>query len=72
MRWACSSALRRSRGAQYDRGHAPEQINLLALSATIEAARAGETGRSFAVVAGELKSRSAQVTKATSRIAGDI
>src|SRR6185295_7374292 len=52
-----------------------EQSHLLALNAAIEAAAAGEHGRSFSVVAGEIKNLAHQAKEATGQvrsILGDI
>jgi methyl-accepting chemotaxis protein len=52
-----------------------EQSHLLALNAAIEAAAAGEHGRSFSVVAGEMKNladQSKQATVQVRSILGDI
>ena len=49
-----------------------ETTNILALNATIEAMRAGDAGRTFAVVANEVKSLAGDTRRATEEIARTI
>lgn len=67
-----SAAMEQVRRSAQDIGEIAETTNILALNATIEAMRAGDAGRTFAVVASEVKSLASDTRKATEEIAATI
>ncbi len=67
-----SAAMEQVRRSAQDIDEIAETTNILALNATIEAMRAGDAGRTFAVVAAEVKSLANDTRKATEDIAATI
>ena len=67
-----SAAMEQVRRSAQDIDTIAETTNILALNATIEAMRAGDAGRTFAVVASEVKSLANDTRKATEEIAQTI
>lgn len=67
-----AAAMEQVRRCSQDIDQIAETTNILALNATIEAMRAGEAGRTFAVVASEVKSLANDTRKATEEIAATV
>ncbi|MBT8389074.1 MAG: chemotaxis protein [Altererythrobacter sp.] len=67
-----AAAMEQVRRCSKDIEDIAETTNILALNATIEAMRAGEAGRTFAVVAGEVKSLANDTRKATEEITATV
>ena len=67
-----AGAMQQVRRSSLDIEQIAETTNILALNATIEAMRAGDAGRTFAVVAGEVKSLAAETRRATEEIGKTI
>lgn len=67
-----AAAMEQVRRSAQDIDQIAETTNILALNATIEAMRAGDAGRTFAVVAGEVKSLANDTRKATEEISATV
>lgn len=67
-----AAAMEQVRRCSKDIEQIAETTNILALNATIEAMRAGDAGRTFAVVANEVKGLAGETRKATNEIAAVI
>ncbi len=67
-----AAAMEQVRRCSQDIDQIAETTNILALNATIEAMRAGDAGRTFAVVANEVKSLAGDTRQATEEISRTI